>query len=461
MTSSASRLRSLARRWTALARHTGGNVAVIFSLVAPVFLVAMGATIDYAATTSGKHSLQSIADNAALGGAQATRLGNATQSSISAVVSNIVAANAHGASIRAATSVPTGMTSVTVTLTQDLPTRFGAMVGKPTARVTATATARVSGGAPLCVASLATTDPKLASVPNPTLDAKGKLTLSLLAIDVALLPNPGLLMIKGAKVTAPNCFVSTNLPKPYSISVYDTAKLSARSIQSGGGYTGAINVNYSTTPGTDSPAAADPLQSLPTPSVPGGCTYTNLKVSGGAPSLTPGVYCGGLHISNGAIVTLLPGVYVIKDGSFIVDSASTVNGNGVGFYLTATAPVAWSAFPNVYFGTDTHISLSAAATGEMAGVLFFEDRALPKGALHAILSNDARNLLGTIYLSRGFLGVASTAPVADQSAYTIIVANALLLYGGPELVLNTNYSATAVPVPQGVGPKNATVYLSQ
>ena len=191
------------------------------------------------------------------------------------------------------------------------------------------------------------------------------------------------------------------------------------------------------------------------------CTYTNLAISGGAATLTPGVYCGGLHISDGASITLLPGVYVIKDGSFIVDSAATVSGNGVGFYLTATAPVSWTKFPNLYFGTDTHISLSAAATGEMAGVLFFEDRTLPKGALHAILSNDARNLLGTIYLSRGFLGVASSTPVADQSAYTIIVANALLLYGGPELVLNTNYSATAIPVPDGVGPKNGGVYLSQ
>lgn len=448
-------------RWTRFHRHSGGNVAVIFSLVAPALLAAMGATIDYAGTISGKHALQSIADNAALGGAQATRLGNATSTTITNTVANIVAANAHGASISPATSVATGMASVTVTLTQDLPMRFGAMVGVPTTRVTATATAKVSGGAPLCVASLAATDPKLASVPNPTLDTKGKLTLALLAIDVALLPNPGLLMTKGAKITAPNCFVSTNLPKPYSIAVYDTSKLTARSIQSGGGFTGAVGVNYSTTPGKDSPAAADPLQSLPTPNVPGGCTYTNMNVSGGAPTLAPGVYCGGLHISNSASVTLLPGVYIIKDGSFIVDSASTLSGNGVGFYLTATAPVSWSKFPNIYFGSDTHISLSAAATGEMAGVLFFEDRALPNGALHAILSNDARNLLGTIYLSRGFLGVASTSPVADQSAYTIIVANALLLYGGPELILNTNYSATAVPVPQGVGPKNATAYISQ
>lgn len=456
------RLASLSRACATFARHSGGNVVVIFSLVAPALLVAMGATIDYASMISGRHSLQAVADNAALGGAQATRLGNATQSTISNTVSNIVSANSRGGSISTSTSVATGMGAVTVSLSQDLPTRFGAMIGVGSTRLTATATAKVSGGAPLCVASLATSDPKLASMPKPTADAKGTLALAALAIDVAFLPNPGILMLKGAKITAPNCFVSTNLAKPYSMTVADVSKLTARSIQSGGGVQGTVGVNYSSQPGLDSPAAPDPLASLPAPTVPGGCNYTNMTISGGAPTLTPGVYCGGLRVTAGASVNLLPGVYIIKDGSFVVDSASTVAGNGVGFYLTATSPVAWSAFPNVYFGSDTHISLSAAAAGEMAGILFFEDRALPNGALHAFLSNDARNLLGTIYLSRGFLGVAANTPVADQSAYTIIVANALLLYGGPELVLNTNYSATAVPVPQGVGNnRNGLVTLSQ
>lgn len=455
------RLAGLARACASFGRHRGGNVAIVFSLAAPALLVAMGATIDYAGAISGKRNLQTIADNAALGGARATRLGNATQTSVSQTVANIVAANAHGGTIGSTTSLGANMASVTVSLTQDVPMRFSAMIGRPMTRTTATATARVSGGAPLCVASLATTDPKLASVPTPTLDKAGAATLAALAIDVLLLPNPGLLMLKGAKVTAPNCFVSTNLAKSYSIAALDTAKLTARSIQSAGGYLGTVGTNYSIMPGTDSPAAADPLASLPAPSVGGACTSTNLTINGGATSLAPGVYCGGLHISGGASVTLMPGVYVIKDGSFMVDSGSTLSGNGVGFYLTATSPVSWKAFPNIYFGADTHISLSASAAGAMAGVLFFEDRALPAGALHAILSNDARNLLGTIYLSRGFLGVASGAPVADQSAYTIIVANALLLYGGPELILNTNYAATAVPVPQGVGPTNASITLSQ
>ena len=43
-----------------------------------------------------------------------------------------------------------------------------------------------------------------------------------------------------------------------------------------------------------------------------------------------------------------------------------------------------------------------------------------------------------------------TSPIADRSAYTAIVARMMTLYGGPNLVLNTNYDITDVPVPDGI-----------
>ena len=71
---------------------------------------------------------------------------------------------------------------------------------------------------------------------------------------------------------------------------------------------------------------------------------------------------------------------------------------------------------------------------------------------YRIISDNARNLLGTIYLPAGRLVVDAKKPIADRSAYTIIVAKQVELFDGPNLYLNTNYSATDVPVPQGVGP---------
>jgi hypothetical protein len=51
--------------------------------------------------------------------------------------------------------------------------------------------------------------------------------------------------------------------------------------------------------------------------------------------------------------------------------------------------------------------------------------------------------------------------VADQSAYTVIVAAQVNLYEGPNLYLNANYDATSVPVPKGVGPISGKLLLTQ
>jgi len=119
----------------------------------------------------------------------------------------------------------------------------------------------------------------------------------------------------------------------------------------------------------------------------------------------------------------------------------------VGFYLVGTS--------EIDLGYVASINLTAPKTGPLAGILFFEDRSAPLLRKHTINSSDARNLLGTIYLSRGALSIGGIRPVADQSAYTVIVARGIQLEAGPNLVLNANYYATDIPVPAGVGPNSS------
>ena len=120
----------------------------------------------------------------------------------------------------------------------------------------------------------------------------------------------------------------------------------------------------------------------------------------------------------------------------------------------------------------------------MSGLLFFEDRLSPPSLLqllpldgkgkakpppggfianreYRIISDNARTLLGTIYLPLGRLIIDSKRPVADQSAYTVIIARMINLYDGPNLILNARYGATDVPVPNGVGPSSADTQLTQ
>ena len=67
-----------------------------------------------------------------------------------------------------------------------------------------------------------------------------------------------------------------------------------------------------------------------------------------------------------------------------------------------------------------------------------------------------------MYFPNSMLLIDATHPGADQSEYTVIVAKEFELRDGPELVLNTNYGGTPIPLPDGVGNKgHPTVRLSK
>ncbi len=190
---------------------------------------------------------------------------------------------------------------------------------------------------------------------------------------------------------------------------------------------------------------------LPTAGV---CLDRNLEIKNRTVTLQPGTYCDGVKISDGARVTFAPGVYIFKDGPLNVDGNASLTGVNVGLHFTGRNAV-------LNFEPKSTISLTAPRGGDMAGLLFTEDRTGPNGLRHRIISDDARTLLGTIYLPRGELFVGASRPIADQSAYTIVVAREFTLSEGPTMVLNTNYGATDIPVPNGVGPTGGTTQLTQ
>jgi hypothetical protein len=154
-------------------------------------------------------------------------------------------------------------------------------------------------------------------------------------------------------------------------------------------------------------------------------------------------------------VKLNPGVYVIKDGALAVNSGATLQGQYVGFYLTgAASTLTWDA--------TSHISLTAPKDGLLSGMLIYEDLASPLLRQHTISSDDARTLLGTIYLPQGLLLIGSSKLVADLSAYTIIVARKLKVQGTASLILNSQYNSSDIPVPLGVGPLlGGKIHLTQ
>ena len=72
----------------------------------------------------------------------------------------------------------------------------------------------------------------------------------------------------------------------------------------------------------------------------------------------------------------------------------------------------------------------------------------------------ARKLLGTIYLPNSELEITGAGDVAQESAYTIIIADKIHVRES-RLVVNANYAATDVPVPAGLGPNSGQITLEQ
>ena len=129
-------------------------------------------------------------------------------------------------------------------------------------------------------------------------------------------------------------------------------------------------------------------------------------------------------------------------------TGATLTGSGVGFYLKGD-------FALLAFALGSTIDLSAPINGPMAGILLWEDKDNSKYLPHVLLTQSAHNLLGTIYIPKGTLTIGSPNAVADQSFFTIIVANRLNIANSPMLTLNSNYAASVVPVPQGLGVTSA------
>ena len=76
-------------------------------------------------------------------------------------------------------------------------------------------------------------------------------------------------------------------------------------------------------------------------------------------------------------------------------------------------------------------------------------------------SDHVSKLLGTIYIPGAELKVSTAGNVAQDSAWSIIVADTITVEKNPVLVINSGYGGSGVPVPDGVGPKRNNATLSK
>lgn len=405
-----------------------GAIAVKFAVILPVLLGATGLAANVSILQSQKSRLQAAVDAGALSAAKELGMADFQRDNVQAIVDAAVQTylktnhdTTYGnGTVKVTATFDTPALQINVGAEQSVDTPFGALFGAATSSVAVTSSARIVGRPHICVLAL-----------EP--DELGAIWLE-----------------RQAKLNANNCSVFSNSVSSLGLTVRDDAKLTASTICSAGGVFGEGAISPSAL--TDCPQFEDPLAGRAEPSV-GSCTYTNLDVIDEHRSLAPGVYCGGLTIRGTSVVTFEEGVHIIKSGLFSVTDGAWIQGRNAGFFMTGI-----SAF---IFGPNSHIRLTAPRDGPLAGLLFFGSRSQSKLLTHLILSNDARQLLGTIYLPQNSLIVDASAPVGQESAYTAIVARRLVLQSGPTLTLNSNYDQADIPVPDGIRGVDQPVALVQ
>ena len=249
-------------------------------------------------------------------------------------------------------------------------------------------------------------------------------------------------MRDSGRINAPGCMVHSNRDI-----IVDGGSISAADVQAVTNARGTIIP----VPGVDAASVPDPFADADlTP--PHGCSGATLPgmVQSGVVRLSPGVHCGGIAMVVGNAELLLePGEHWFSGGIIDIRGMGRLTGQDVALMFAPDA--------RFEFRGQATVDLEGRRTGPYAGFVVVS---APSNTQDFLISADnVRRLLGVIYIPRAQLVVEGQRNVAEDSAWTVIVARQLRLNGSPSLIINANYSYSDVPVPEGVGPSGGSTQL--
>ena len=400
-----------------------GNIAITAGILMVPLLGASGLAVDYTMLTQKRSKLQAAADAAALSSVKELGLVNTADATVETIATNYVHANLSSGSVRQLSinvSIARNRKEVEVRLEEVWQPFMLQFLNDSVMPIKVSSAASLAGSESLCVIAL---------------DRQSANSLAM----------------TGASTLAANgCAIYSNSKSSKGIAIVRGAKMSASSTYSAGGYLGPSNGFYPK-PNTDSSQIADPLIDRAQPQV-GGCKFRNTVVKRGHKIFYPGTYCGGMLLAGRSHTFLKPGTYIMKDGPLVVSGDATLTGENVGFFFEGDRSV-------FNFGTSTQINLTAPKTGKMAGMLFFESRNSPPNRTFLIKSKDAEQFEGTVYLPKGRFVVDKESRVGHLARWTAIVANQIEIRRGPNLQINSDYSFSSIPVPEGIAPASGSARL--
>ncbi len=399
------------------ASDRSGNIALIFAIGLPALALGGLGAVDLSAVINDRVKMQAVADFAALNAAKQLALdtSSATAQRAQSEAQNELADVAKRWTLTIDAKVVEDGKGVQVTVVGHRPSYFHDMLPKGGWTANASATAEIEGLTPLCVLG------------------SGKNTGGILGLGLG--STPDVITLKNtAQLKAASCLVQSN----NAIKVNNSASVSAQAVQAAGSASGAITPEAM----TGSATIADPFASLNT-GVPSLCTDIGLSLQTGTKTLQPGVHCGVYAVLNNATLILAPGDHYFFAGTLTLGNHSRLIGNDVALIFDTLSIFA--------FNDQSDIELEGRKTGKFAGFVIATTPTNTK--TFSISTTAAHKLLGVVYIPNGALSVTGNSQVAEQSAWTVIVAKTISIGGGADLVVNANYAANNTPpVPTGVGP---------
>lgn len=298
-----------------------------------------------------------------------------------------------------------------VTVTYKQPRCFSAVLGSGAIPVTVRAVGRVVSNRPT---SILLTDPSSAGA--LTLTGSARLTTNG-GIQVNSTHTGAVNASNGAYATNDG---GMNIVGGYSIPNWAT---------SGTFFKNAPMVNQS--------SVSDPFATLVAPSEAGLGPGTRPAQNYGNQTIGPGVFNGGLTLGGGSTITMNPGVYYMKGGSFTVANGVRLTGSGVMIYM---AP----GTGGISFQGGTTINLTAPTSGTYKGIAYYQDRS-NTSSLNSIANGATVNMTGSIYAPNAPLAIAGGAQ-GNQYGSQLIVKS-LSLSNGMSITINTPQSASNTSAP--------------
>ena len=310
-----------------------GNVLITAGLAFPVLLAVAGAALSYSMGNANKSKLQGALDAAVLTGAaaggSASDQQNAALQLFNQNIGGLAASTMEG-------TISSTFTSdgviVSGQATGNMKNLFGGVVGSRTIAVSVSAAAK-KVQIPICVLGLNNLD-------NGSFDINGQPQFNA------------------------SCGVQANTTNASGMSQEGNAHVHAAKFAVSGGHK---TTNYSPVPTDGAAKVPDPYASLPFPFADD-CTSGSTK--GGDikddTTLSPGTYCGGLHIFATAHVTLQPGIYVMSGGPFWTDGGATVTGDQVMIAFTGKGSTleVWG---------NSSVNLTSPTSGTYKNMQFLQD----------------------------------------------------------------------------------------